>query len=151
MKKMNTKNESKITHKQLKKLLLLKMMTEENLSLLNFLISKDVIKINIEIINFKERVDVIKDLIEKVLFDKAVESLSISDINEVKEIELNEELDDIKKIKNRNISKKYREILKENLKIFFNVLRNSNIDDIAILYNRKLYPISEIEQIFKYI
>ena len=95
---MNTKNESKITHKQLKKLLLLKMMTEENLSLLNFLISKDVIKINIEIINFKERVDVIKDLIEKVLFDKAVESLSISDINEVKEIELNEELDDIKKI-----------------------------------------------------
>ena len=142
---MNTKNESKITHKQLKKLLLLKMMTEENLSLLNFLISKDVIKINIEIINFKERVDVIKDLIEKVLFDKAVESLSISDINEVKEIELNEELDDIKKIKNRNISKKYREILKENLKIFFNVLRNSNIDDIAILYNRKLYPISEIE------
>ena len=127
------------------------MMTEENLSLLNFLISKDVIKINIEIINFKERVDVIKDLIEKVLFDKAVESLSISDINEVKEIELNEELDDIKKIKNRNISKKYREILKENLKIFFNVLRNSNIDDIAILYNRKLYPISEIEQIFKYI
>lgn len=148
---MNTKNESKITHKQLKKLLLLKMMTEENLSLLNFLISKDVIKINIEIINFKERVDVIKDLIEKVLFDKAVESLSISDINEVKEIELNEELDDIKKIKNRNISKKYREILKENLKIFFNVLRNSNIDDIAILYNRKLYPISEIEQIFKYI
>ena len=148
---MNTKNESKITHKQLKKLLLLKMMREENLSLLNFLISKDVIKINIEIINFKERVDVIKDLIEKVLFDKAVESLSISDINEVKEIELNEELDDIKKIKNRNISKKYREILKENLKIFFNVLRNSNIDDIAILYNRKLYPISEIEQIFKYI
>ena len=148
---MNTKNESKITHKQLKKLLLLKMMTEENLSLLNFLISKDVIKINIEIINFKERVDVIKDLIEKVLFDKAVESLSISDINEVKEIELNEELDDIKKIKNRNISKKYREILKENLKIFFNVLRNSNIDDIAILYNRKLNPISEIEQIFKYI
>ena len=148
---MNTKNESKITHKQLKKLLLLKMMTEENLSLLNFLISKDVIKINIEIINFKERVDVIKDLIEKVLFDKAVESLSISDINEVKEIELNEELDDIKKIKNRNISKKYREILKENIKIFFNVLRNTNIDDIAIRYNRKLYPISEVEQIFKYI
>lgn len=148
---MNTIDKSKITHKQLKNLLLLKMMTEENLSLLNFLIAKDVIKINIEIINFKERVDVIKDLIEKVLFDKAVESSSISDINEVKEIELNEELDDIKKIKNKSISKKYREILKENLKIFFNVLRNTNIDDIAILYSRKLYPISEIEQIFKYI
>lgn len=148
---MNTKNESKITYKQLKKLLLLKMMTEENLSLLNFLISKDVIKINIEIINFKERVDVIKDLIEKVLFDKAVESLSISDINEVKEIELNEELDDIKKIKNRNISKKYREILKDNLKIFFDILKKTSIEDIAILYNRKLYPINELEEVYKYI
>lgn len=148
---MNTKNESKITHKQLKKLLLLKMMTEENLSLLNFLISKDVIKINIEIINFKERVDVIKDLIEKVLFDKAVESLSIRDINEVKEIELNEELDDIKKIKNRNISKKYRETLKDNLKIFFDILKKTGIEDIAVMYNIKIYPIPEMERIFKYI
>ena len=148
---MNTKNESKITHKQLKKLLLLKMMTEENLSLLNFLISKDVIKINIEIINFKERVDVIKDLIEKVLFDKAVESLSISDINEVKEIELNEELDDIKKIKNRNISKKYRETLKDNLKIFFDILKKTGIEDIAVMNNIKIYPISEMEEVYKYI
>lgn len=148
---MNTKNESKITHKQLKKLLLLKMMTEENLSLLNFLISKDVIKINIEIINFKERVDVIKDLIEKVLFDKAVESLSIRDINEVKEIELNEELDDIKKIKNRNISKKYREILKDNLKIFFDILKKTGIEDIAVMYNIKIYPTLEIEEVYKYI
>lgn len=148
---MNTKNEIKITHKQLKKLLLLKMMTEENLSLLNFLISKDVIKINIEIINFKERVDVIKDLIEKVLFDKAVESLSISDINEVKEIELNEELDDIKKIKNRNISKKYRETLKDNLKIFFDILKKTGIEDIAVMYNIKIYPISEMEEVYKYI
>ena len=148
---MNTINESKITHKQLKKLLLLKMMTEENLSLLNFLISKDVIKINIEIINFKERVDIIKDLIEKVLFDKEVESLSIRDINEVKEIELNEELDDIKKIKNRNISKKYREILKDNLKIFFDILKKTEIEDISVMYNIKIYPISEMEGIYKYI
>ena len=148
---MNTKNESKITHKQLKKLLLLKMMTEENLSLLNFLISKDVIKINIEIINFKERVDVIKDLIEKVLFDKAVESLSIRDINEVKEIELNEELDDIKKIKNRNISKRYRETLKDNLKIFFDILKKTGIEDIAVMYNIKIYPTLEIEEVYKYI
>ena len=66
-------------------------------------------------------------------------------------MELNEEFEDIKKIKNKSISKKYRKILKENIKIFFNVLRNTNIDDIAILYNRKLYPISEIEQIYKYI
>ena len=147
---MNTKNESKITHKQLKKLLLWKMMTEENLSLLNFLISKDVIKINIEIINFKEKVDVIKDLIEKVLFDKAVERLSI-EINEVTEKELNEELDDIKKIKNRNISRKYRETLKDNLKIFFDILKKTGIEDIAVMYNIKIYPIAEMEEIYKYI
>ena len=142
--------ETKSTQEQIEKLVLLKMMTEENLSLLNFLIAKDVIKMNIEIINFKEREDVIKDLIEKVLFDKAVERLSI-EINEVTEKELCEEKEEIKKIKNRNISKKYREILKDNLKIFFDLLKNSSIDDIAILYNRKLYPISELEEIYKYI
>lgn len=125
-------------------------MTEENLSLLNFLISKDVIKINIEIINFKEKVDVIKDLIEKVLFDKAVERLSI-EINEVTEKELNEELDDIKKIKNRNISRKYRETLKDNLKIFFDILKKTGIEDIAVMYNIKIYPIAEMEEIYKYI
>ena len=147
---MDIKNESKISNKELKNLLLLKIMIEENTALLNFLIEKEVIKRNIETTNFKERVASLKDLIEKTLENKSVDSLSI-EINEVTEKELREEKEEIKKIKNRNISKKYREILKENLKIFFNVLRNSNIDDIAILYNRKLYPISEIEQIFKYI
>ena len=148
---MKKVSEIKITHEQLKNISLLKIMIEENVSLLNFLVQKDIIKMNIEITNFKEKIDSLKDLIENVLFDKNVEILSSLDISEVNEMELNEELDDIKKIKNKSISKKYREILKENLKIFFNVLRNSNIDDIAILYNRKLYPISEIEQIFKYI
>lgn len=143
--------ETKITQEQVENLALLKMMTEENISLLNFLMARDVIKSNIEITNFKERVDIIKDLIEKVLFDNIIESLSIIDINEVKEMELNEELDDIKKIKNKNISKKYREILKDNLKIFFDILKKTSIEDIAILYNRKLYPIHELEEVYKYI
>ena len=147
---MDTKNESKINKKELKNLLLLKIMIEENTALLNFLIEKEVIKKNIETTNFKERVASLKDLIEKSLENKSVDSLSI-EINEVTKKELREEKEEIKKIKNRNISKKYREILKENTKIFFNVLRNTNIDDIAIRYNRKLYPISEVEQIFKYI
>ena len=147
---MDTKNESKISNKELKNLLLLKIMIEENTALLNVLIQKEVIKRNIETTNFKERVASLKDLIEKSLENKSVDSLSI-EINEVTEKELREEKEEIKKIKNRNISKKYRVILKENLKIFFNVLRNTNIDDIAIRYNRKLYPISEVEQIFKYI
>lgn len=147
---MDTKNESKISKKELKNLLLLKIMIEENTALLNFLIEKEVIKRNMETTNFKERVASLKDLIEKSLENKSVDSLSI-EINEVTEKELREEKEEIKKIKNKHISKKYRGILKENLKIFFNVLRNTNIDDIAIQYNRKLYPISEIEQIFKYI
>ena len=88
---MNTINESKITNKQLKKLLLLKMMTEENLSLLNFLISKDVIKINIEIINFKEKIDSLKKLIEKVLDKEIYPEI---DTQEVTENELLEEIED---------------------------------------------------------
>lgn len=145
---MNTINESKITNKQLKKLLLLKMMTEENLSLLNFLISKDVIKINIEIINFKEKIDSLKKLIEKVLDKEIYPEI---DTQEVTENELLEEIEDIKKIKNRNISKKYREILKDNLKIFFDILKKTEIEDISVMYNIKIYPISEIEGIYKYI
>ena len=126
-------------------------MIEENVYLLNFLVQKDIIKMNIEITNFKEKIDSLKDLIENVLFDKNVEILSNLDISEVNEMELNEELDDIKKIRNRNISKKYREILKDNLKIFFDILKKTSIEDIAILYNRKLYPINELEEVYKYI
>ena len=151
MKNMKKVAETKITQEQLEKLALLKMMTEENLSLLNFLIEKDVIKKNIEITNFKEKIDSLKKLIEKVLFDKKVDSLSSHDINEVNEIELNQEIEEIKKIKNKSISKKYREILKDNLKIFFDILKKTGIEDIVVIYNIKLYPIQELEQIYKYI
>lgn len=148
---MKKVSEIKITHEQLKNLSLLKIMIEENVYLLNFLVQKDIIKMNIEITNFKEKIDSLKDLIENVLFDKNVEILSNLDISEVNEMELNEELDDIKKIRNRNISKKYREILKDNLKIFFDILKKTSIEDIVILYNRKLYPINELEEVYKYI
>ena len=148
---MKKVSEIKITHEQLKNLSLLKIMIEENVYLLNFLVQKDIIKMNIEITNFKEKIDSLKDLIENVLFDKNVEILSNLDISEVNEMELNEELDDIKKIRNRNISKKYREILKDNLKIFFDILKKTSIEDIAILYNRKLYQINELEEVYKYI
>lgn len=148
---MKKERKIKITHEEIKNLSLLKIMIEENISLLNFLIAKDVIKRNIEIINFKERIDALRVLIEKSLDNKFIESLSSTDINEVNEIELNEELDDIKKIKNKNISKKYREILKDNLKIFFDILKKTGIEDISIIYNIKLYPIQELEQIYKFI
>lgn len=148
---MKKVSEIKITHEQLKNLSLLKIMIEENVYLLNFLVKKDIIKMNIEITNFKEKIDSLKNLIENVLFDKNVEILSSLDISEVNEMELNKELDDIKKIKNKSISKKYREILKDNLKIFFDILKKANIEDIAVMYNIKIYPIAEMEEIYKYI
>lgn len=147
---MNTKNEIKISNKELKNLLLLKIIIEENTALLNFLIEKEVIKRHTEIINFKERVASLKDLIEKSLENKYVDSLSI-EINEVTEKELREEKEEIKKIKNRNISKKYRETLKDNLKIFFDILKNINIEDISLIHNVKIYPIPEMERVYKYI
>mgnify|MGYP000988336071 CR=1 FL=1 len=147
---MNTKNEIKISNKELKNLLLLKIIIEENTAFLNFLIEKEVIKRHTEIINFKERVASLKDLIEKSLENKYVDSLSI-EINEVTERELREEKEEIKKIKNRNISKKYRETLKDNLKIFFDILKNINIEDISLIHNVKIYPIPEMERVYKYI
>ena len=143
--------ENKITKEQVYNLALSKMMIEENRDLMNFLISKDVINKSLEIDYFKEKIDCLKNLIEKILYDKSSNMILKVSIKEVTENELLEELQDIKKIKNKSISKKYREILKDNLKIFFDVLKKTGIEDISIIYNIKLYPIQELEQIYKYI
>lgn len=146
---MKKGREIEITHEEIKNLSLLKIMIEENISLLNFLIAKDVIKRNIEIINFKEKIDSLKKLIEKVL-DKEIYP-ELIDIQEVTDNELLEEIEDIKKIKNKKISAKYKKMLKDNLAMFFSLLKNINIEDIAMINNIKLYPISEMEGIYKYI
>lgn len=146
---MKKGREIEITHEEIKNLSLLKIMIEENISLLNFLIAKDVIKRNIEIINFKEKIDSLKKLIEKVL-DKEIYP-ELIDIQEVTDNELLEEIEDIKKIKNKKISTKYKKMLKDNLAMFFSLLKNINIEDIAMINNIKLYPISEMEGIYKYI
>ena len=143
--------ENKITKEQVYNLALSKMMIEENRDLMNFLISKDVINKSLEIDYFKEKIDCLKNLIEKILYDKSSNMILKVSIKEVTENELLEELQDIKKIKNKSISKKYREILKDNLKIFFDVLKKTGIEDISIIYNIKLYPIQELEHIYKYI
>lgn len=143
--------ENKITKEQVYNLALSKMMIEENRDLMNFLISKDVINKRLEIDYFKEKIDCLKNLIEKILYDKSSNMILKVSIKEVTENELLEELQDIKKIKNKKISAKYKKMLKDNLAMFFDLLRHTNIEDIAIMYNIKLYPIQEMEEIYKYI
>ena len=147
--KKEKEEEIKITHEEIKNLSLLKIMIEENISLLNFLIAKEVILRHIEIDDFKEKVDLIKELIENVL-DKEIYP-GLINIKEVTENELREEIEDIKKIKNKKISAKYKKMLKDNLAMFFGLLKDTNMEDIAMINKIKLYPISEIEEIYKYI
>ena len=146
---MKKGREIEITHEEIKNLSLLKIMIEENISLLNFLIAKDVIPKHTEIDYFKEKVDMLKRGVEKIL-DKEIYP-ELIDIQEVTENELLEEIEDIKKIKNKKISAKYKKMLKDNLAMFFSLLKNINIEDIAMINNIKLYPISEMEGIYKYI
>lgn len=143
--------ENKITKEQVYNLALSKMMIEENRDLMNFLISKDVINKSLEIDYFKEKIDCLKNLIEKILYDKSSNMILKVSIKEVTENELLEELQDIKKIKNKKISAKYKKMLKDNLAMFFDLLRHTNMEEIAMMYNIKLYPIQEMEEIYKYI
>lgn len=147
--KKEKEEEIKITYEEIKNLSLLKIMIEENISLLNFLIAKEVILRHIEIDDFKEKVDLIKELIENVL-DKEIYP-GLINIKEVTENELREEIEDIKKIKNKKISAKYKKMLKDNLAMFFGLLKDTNMEDIAMINKIKLYPISEMEEIYKYI
>ena len=66
---MNRLNDTKINQEQLKTLTLSKIIIEETLPLMNFLIQQRVINYNIELENFKERISTIKELIERALMD----------------------------------------------------------------------------------
>lgn len=144
--------EIKIMQEQVYNLAILKMMIEENLYLMNFLIAKGVIPKRTEIDYFKEKIDLIKELVEKVLYYKSGERVLMKiNVKEVTENELLEEIQDIKKIKNKKISAKYKKMLKDNLAMFFDLLRHTSIEDIAMNYSIKLYPIEELEEIYKYI
>ena len=56
-----------------------------------------------------------------------------------------------KKITNKTIAKKHREILKNNMSQLFDILKKIQLEDIAIEYRVNIYPLQEIEQIYKYI
>lgn len=151
---MNRLNDTKINQEQLKTLTLSKMIIEETLPLMNFLIQHRVINYNIELENFKERISTIKELIERALMDysdKKITEIIWEETREISEKEIEEEIIEIKKIKNKNISRKYKNILKEYISELLEKLRKIQLEDIALQYNQKVYCIEEIEQVYKYI
>lgn len=151
---MNRLNDTKINQEQLKTLTLGKIIIEETLPLMNFLIQHRVINYNIELENFKERISTIKELIERALMDysdKKITEIIWEETREISEKEIEEEIIEIKKIKNKNISRKYKNILKEYISELLEKLRKIQLEDIALQYNQKVYCIEEIEQVYKYI
>lgn len=144
----------KINEEQLKNLTFSKIMIEETLHLMNFLVQNKVLTNNIELENFKERIATIKELIELALrdySDKTITEMIYEEISEISENELQKQISEIRKITNKNISRKYREILKDYISELLNKLKEIQLEDIAIQYNKKVYCINEIEEIYKYI
>ncbi len=149
---MNRANNFKINQEQLKNLTLIKIMIEETLALMNFLIQNRVINNNVEIENFKERISTIKELIERALMDYSDKEITaMVEIKEATEEEIENEILEIRKIKNKTISRKYREMLKDYISELLEKLRKIQLEDIALQYNKKVYCIEEIEQVYKYI
>lgn len=144
----------KINEEQLKNLTFSKIMIEETLHLMNFLVQNKVLTNNIELENFKERIVTIKELIELTLrdySDKTITEMMWEEMSEISQKELEEEILEIKKINNKTISRKYREMLKDYISELLNKLKKIQLEDIALNYNQKVYSIYEIEQIYKFI
>ena len=144
----------KINEEQLKNLTFGKIMIEETLHLMNFLVQNKVLTNNIELENFKERIATIKELIELTLrdySDKTITEMMWEEMSEISQKELEEEILEIKKINNKTISRKYREMLKDYISELLNKLKKIQLEDIALNYNQKVYSIYEIEQIYKFI
>lgn len=144
----------KINEEQLKNLTFSKIMIEETLHLMNFLIQNKVLTNNIELENFKERIATIKELIELILqdySDKTITEMMWEEMSEISQKELEEEILEINKINNKTISRKYREMLKDYISELLNKLKKIQLEDIALNYNQKVYSIYEIEQIYKFI
>ena len=73
------------------------------------------------------------------------------EMSEISENELQKQISEIRKITNKNISRKYREILKDYISELLNKLKEIQLEDIEMQYNKKVYSINEIEEIYKYI
>lgn len=120
----------KINEEQLKNLTFSKIMIEETLHLMNFLVQNKVLTNNIELENFKERIATIKELIELTLrdySDKTITEMMWEEMSEISQKELEEEILEIKKINNKTISRKYREMLKDYISELLNKLKKNSI------------------------
>ena len=105
-------------------------MIEETLHLMNFLVQNKVLTNNIELENFKERIATIKELIELTLrdySDKTITEMMWEEMSEISQKELEEEILEIKKINNKTISRKYREMLKDYISELLNKLKKNSI------------------------
>ena len=133
------------------------ILMAEAIKMLNYLIENRVITHNKVIEGFKENMETIAILLNRVLRDGNEEfSISFNNIekesfNELSIEELNEFRDDSSHINNKKTSRKYRRLLKDNIALLFDKLRNVNLEDLALEYKMKVYPLEELEDIYKYI
>lgn len=133
------------------------ILMAEAIKMLNYLIENRVITHNKVIEGFKENMETIAILLNRVLRDGNEEfSISFNNIekeafNELSIEELKEFRDDSSHINNKKTSRKYRLFLKDNLALLFDKLRNVSLEDLALAYNMRIYPLEELEDIYKYI
>lgn len=133
------------------------ILMAEAIKMLNYLIENRVITHNKVIEGFKENMETIAILLNRVLRD-GNEEFSIAFNNIEKELfnqlsieEVKEFRDDSSHINNKKTSRKYRRLLKDNIALLFDKLRNVSLEDLALAYNVKIYPLEELEDIYKYI
>ena len=125
--------------------------------MLNYLIENRVITHNKVIEGFKENMETIAILLNRVLRDGNEEfSISFNNIekesfDELSMEELKEFRDDSIHINNKKTSRKYRRLLKDNIALLFDKLKNVSLEDLALAYNMRIYPLEELEDIYKYI
>ena len=133
------------------------ILMAEAIKMLNYLIENRVINPSIAIESFKERMEIIAILLNKVLregneeFSIAFNNIEKELFNQLSREEVKEFRDDSSHINNKKTSRKYRRLLKDNIALLFDKLRNVSLEDLALAYNVKIYPLEELEDIYKYI
>ena len=133
-----------------------KIVLLESVKMLNYLLDNRVINHNRVIQEFKEHMEDVSKLLNKILIEGNEEfSIPCNNIrenfNEISEEELEEFREESTHINNKKISRKYRKLLKDDLALLFDSLRKIFLEDLALFYNTKIYPIEELEDIYKYI
>ena len=133
-----------------------KIVLLESVKMLNYLLENRVINHNRVIQEFKEHMEDVSKLLNKILIEGNEEfSIPCNNIrenfNEISEEELEEFREESTHINNKKISRKYRKLLKDDLALLFDSLRKIFLEDLALFYNTKIYPIEELEDIYKYI